>query len=73
MGSRPNDQSRGVFDWRENTREIGIVVTGVLIARLAQQMMDAWERSKKVKASETAIRHELLSDDGPEVYQRVAL
>jgi hypothetical protein len=69
-GQRPLTR---VFDWRENAREIGIVVIGVWIALLAQQTRDAWEWSQKVKASQAAIRHELLSDDGPEVYQRVAL
>ena len=61
------------FDWQENAREIAIVVIGVLIALLAQQAVDGWEWAHKVKVSEAAIRHELLSDDGPEVYQRVAL
>jgi hypothetical protein len=60
-------------DWRENTREIAIVVVGVLIALLAQQATESWEWAHKVKVSEAAIRHELLADDGPEVYQRVAL
>src|SRR5678816_3888910 len=65
--------SKPWFDWRENAREIAIVVVGVLIALLAQQAVDGWEWAHKVKVSEAAIRHELLSDDGPEVYQRVAL
>jgi hypothetical protein len=70
MARRP---ARSRFDWRENAREITIVVIGVLIALLAQQAVDSWEWAHKVKVSEAAIRHELLSDDGPEVYQRVAL
>jgi hypothetical protein len=61
------------FDWRENARELAIVVIGVLIALMAQQLVDSWGWAHKVKASEAAIQHELLSDDGPEVYQRVAL
>jgi hypothetical protein len=65
--------SKPWFDWRENAREIAIVVVGVLIALLAQQTVEGWEWAHKVKVSEAAIRHELLSDDGPEVYQRVAL
>jgi hypothetical protein len=61
------------FEWRESAREIAIVVVGVLIALLAEQAVDSWEWANKVRVSELAIRHELLADDGPEVYQRVAL
>lgn len=70
MAKRP---TKAWFDWRENAREIAIVVIGVLIALLAQQAADSWDWAHKVKVSEAAIRHELLADDGPEVYQRVAL
>lgn len=70
MAKRP---AKPQFDWRENAREIVIVVVGVLIALLAQQAVDSWEWAHKVKVSEAAIRRELLSDDGPQVYQRVAL
>lgn len=61
------------FDWRENARELAIVIIGVLIALLAQQSVDDWGWNQRVKAAETAIRRELLFDDGPEVYQRVAM
>jgi len=59
--------------WREDARELAIVILGVFIALIAQQVVDGWQWKQKVHASEEAIRHELLDDDGPEVYQRVAL
>lgn len=61
------------FDWRESGRELGIVVIGVLLALLAQQAVDNREGKQRVRAAEGAIRKELLFDDGPEVYQRVAI
>jgi len=70
MAKRP---AKPWFDWRENARELAIVIFGVLIALLAQQAVDDWGWKQRVKAAETAIRRELLFDDGPEVYQRVAV
>jgi len=40
MAKRP---AKTRFDWRENAREIAIVVIGVLIALLAQQTVDSLE------------------------------
>lgn len=60
-------------DWREDARELVIVVAGVFIALVAQEVIQAWEWKQKVDASTEALRRELLDDDGPEVYQRVAL
>lgn len=60
-------------DWRENVRELAIVVTGVLIALLAQQLVQDWEWKQKVAAAERAMRHEMLWDNGPQLYQRAVM
>ncbi len=60
-------------DWRENAREIAIVVAGVFIALIAQQAVEAWDWHAKVQAAEAAMREELLSDDGPQMVQRLAM
>src|SRR5690349_6431969 len=60
-------------DWRENAREFVIVVAGVFVALIAQQAVEAWDWHRKVVAAETAMRAELLNDDGPQIYQRAAM
>jgi len=60
-------------DWRENVREIAIVIIGVLIALLAQQVVQGWEWKDRVAAAERAMRHEMLWDNGPQLYQRAAM
>ena len=57
-------------DWRENVREVGIVVLGVLIALVAQQLADDWQWRQKTRSAIAAMRHELLWDDGPQIYHR---
>lgn len=59
--------------WREFGREIGIIVVGVLIALFFEQMAQAWEWNRKVRAADRAMRVELLSDDGPQIYMRAVL
>jgi hypothetical protein len=56
--------------WRENARELAIVVVGVLVALLAQQVVQDFEWRQKTNAALDAMRHELLWDDGPQIYQR---
>jgi len=60
-------------DWRENAREVAIVIVGVLIALLAQEVVQGWEWKHKVDVAEAAMREELLSDDGPQIYQRAVM
>jgi hypothetical protein len=57
-------------DWRENVREFTIVVLGVFVALVAQQLADDWQWRQKTRSAIAAMRHELLWDDGPQVYQR---
>jgi len=56
--------------WRENARELAIVVVGVLVALLAQQVVQDFEWRQKTAAALDAMRHELLWDDGPQIYGR---
>ena len=60
-------------DWRNDARELAIVIIGVFIALLAQQVVQNWEWRNKIAAAKAAIRFELLVDDGPQMYQRVAM
>ena len=66
----PNAPSNPWHDWRENVREVGIVVLGVLIALVAQQLADDWQWRQKTRSAIAAMRHELLWDDGPQIYHR---
>ena len=59
--------------WRENIREITIVVIGVFIALVAQQAVEAWDWHQKVETADAAMRQELLYDDGPQMVQRLAM
>ena len=59
--------------WRENVREIAIVVTGVFIALVGQQVVEAWDWHQKIEVADGAMREELLSDDGPQMVQRLAM
>src|SRR5690348_1629077 len=61
------------YDWREDARELAIVVVGVLIALLAQEVVQRWEWKRKVAVARDAMRYELLVDDGPQIYQRAAM
>lgn len=60
-------------EWRENMREFVIVVAGVFVALIAQQAVEAWDWRDKVKVADAAMRDELLSDDGPQMVQRLAM
>ena len=66
-------QARTRYDWREDARELAIVVAGVFIALLAQEVVQGWEWNRKVAVARDAMRYELLVDDGPQLYQRAAM
>lgn len=61
------------FDWGESARELAIVMAGVFVALLAQEVVQDWQWDHKVAVATAAMRDELLSDDGPQVYQRAAM
>jgi hypothetical protein len=69
----PKPSPKRWHDWRNDGRELAIVVIGVLIALLAQQIVQDWEWKAKVAAAERAMRHEMLWDNGPQLYQRAAM
>ncbi|MEQ7874549.1 hypothetical protein ABDK56_11150 [Sphingomonas sp. ASV193] len=54
-------------------REIAIVVIGVFIALIAQQLVDEWQWRQKVASAKQAMNEELLWDDGPQIVQRAAM
>jgi hypothetical protein len=54
---------KALHGWREVAREMTIIIASVLIALLAEQLVQQWDR--KVQAEETAMRFELLGDDDP--------
>ena len=65
-------EAKPSFDWRESGRELAIVVLGVLIALLAQQVAQNWEWKQRVAAAVRSMKHELFYDDGPQIYMRAA-
>jgi hypothetical protein len=69
----PKQSPKRWHDWRNDARELAIVVIGVLIALLAQQVVQGWEWKDKVAAAERAMRHEMLWDNGPQLYQRAVM
>jgi hypothetical protein len=69
----PKQSAKPWHDWRNDARELAIVVVGVLIALLAQQVVQDWEWKNKVAAAERAMRHEMLWDNGPQLYQRAVM
>jgi hypothetical protein len=64
---------KALHNWREDLRELVIVIAGVFIALVAQQMLEASEWRHKVAVADAAMRDELLYDDGPQIYQRAAI
>lgn len=62
-----------LHNWRELAREIAIIVVGVLIALFFEQLVERWQWRHKIGAAEAAMRHELLWDNGPQIYQRAAM
>jgi hypothetical protein len=62
-----------VHSVREFLSEIGVIVCGILIALALEQVVVRLEWAEKVHVAEEAMRRELLWDDGPQVYQRVAM
>lgn len=69
----PKDSPKPWHSWRNDGRELLIVVMGVLIALLAQEIVQGLEWNQKVGAAEIAMKRELLWDDGPQIYQRAMM
>jgi hypothetical protein len=59
--------------WNAVAWDLAIVTVGVLVALAAQQLVEGWNWRHKVETAEAAMREELLSDDGPQMVQRMAM
>ena len=59
--------------WREFIGEVGIIVTGVLIALALEQVVQGWEWGHKVHTAEEAMEREIFWDNGPQMYQRASI
>jgi hypothetical protein len=57
---------------REFSIEIATIICGILIALGLEQAVDAWHWSQKVREAEASMRNELVVDDGPQAFVRVA-
>lgn len=53
--------------------EIGTIICGILIALGLEQVVAQIEWQHRIHAADEAMRRELLWDDGPQIYQRVAM
>jgi hypothetical protein len=58
---------------REILTEIAVIVVGIAIALGGEQVLQGFEWSEKVTHAEAQMRFEVADDDGPQVYERLAL
>lgn len=59
--------------WREFAGEVGIIVIGVLIALSAEQLVERWHWAKQADEARAALRAELVEDNLPQAYARLAI
>ena len=59
-------------NWREVAIEIAVITVGVLIALSLEEWIQGREWERKVETAQSAMRRELLWDNGPQVYYRAA-
>jgi hypothetical protein len=69
----PKEPRRPWHDWRNDARELAIVVMGVLIALLAQEVVQGWEWQQKIAAADDAMKREMFWDNGPEMIERISI
>jgi len=69
----PTEPRSAWHDWRNDGRELAIVVIGVLIALLAQEVVQGWEWQQKIAAADDAMKREMFWDNGPEMIERIAI
>ena len=60
-------------NWREFLTEIGTIVCGILIALGLEQAVEALHSGHLVAQAEEAMRAEIVDDDGPQAYARLAI
>ena len=58
---------------REFFSEVAIVVVGIVIALAAEQVVQSFEWRHKMSLADEQMRNEIAGDDGPQVYERLAL
>ena len=64
---------KATHNWREFLTEIGTIVCGILIALGLEQVVEALHSHHLVAQAEEAMRAEILDDDGPQAYVRLAV
>ena len=64
---------KAVHGWREFANEIGVIVCGVLIALTGEQIVENLHWRHKIHQTEAALRLELLEDNAPQAYTRLAV
>jgi hypothetical protein len=64
---------KAAHSWREFLIEIGTIVCGILIALGLEQAIEALHSRHLVKQAEEAMRAEIVDDDGPQAFARLAI
>lgn len=64
---------RPIHSWRELATEVAVIVVGIIIALTGEQLLQTLEWHEKVSRAEEQIRVEMADDDGPQIFQRLAL
>jgi len=64
---------KAAHSWREFLTEIGTIVCGILIALGLEQAVEAFHRHHLVEQAEDAMRTEIVDDDGPQAFARLAI
>jgi hypothetical protein len=59
--------------WREFAGEVGVIVLGVLIAMIAEQVVEELSWRAKIAKAEQAMRIELAEDNAPQAYGRALI
>jgi hypothetical protein len=64
---------RPIHSWRDLAIEVAVIVVGIIIALTGEQLLQGIEWREKVSRAEEQIRLEMSDDDGPEIFQRLAM
>ena len=64
---------KAMHNWREFLTEIGTIVCGILIALGLEQAVETLHARHLTEQAEEAMRAEIVDDDGPQAYARLAI
>ena len=64
---------RPIHNWRELATEVAVIVVGIIIALSGEQLLQSLEWREKISRAEEQIRVEMADDDGPQIFQRLAI